>query len=216
MSKKIKLYKFRSLASCEDFCRIRDIIKTGEFHCSNFLDFNDMNEGVFKGKIPDGKSNGKSILEEKLEYKICSFSGINALKKQLMWGHYANAGMGIAIEICVNKADVKKVIYKELELKSNEEWKNRNWIEKFLTHKSAAWSYEHEYRYIKQIKEEEINIGKITKIYFGTPYEKLGNYGDIKKNHTKFQKYLELKECLERFCKEKYPNRKICEDYPFE
>jgi hypothetical protein len=53
----MKLYKFRKLANCEDLERIKEIIKTGKFHCSNFLDFNDMNEGVFYANPKDKNKN---------------------------------------------------------------------------------------------------------------------------------------------------------------
>jgi hypothetical protein len=78
---KIELYKFRKLANCKDLEKIEEIIEKG-FYCSNFLDFNDMNEGVFSINL----KNISITLNEKQEYKICSFSGKNALKSQLMWG----------------------------------------------------------------------------------------------------------------------------------
>ena len=44
-----KLYKFRELKNDDNLTRIKDIVKDG-FYCSNFLDFNDMNEGVYANK----------------------------------------------------------------------------------------------------------------------------------------------------------------------
>ncbi len=202
MCKKIeKLYKFRPLGNCKDLERIEDIIEKG-FYCCDFLNFNDMNEGVFYVN-----KNIDITLIQKKQYKICSFSEEKALKRQLMWGHYANAGMGIAIEICVNEADVKKVFYKKS--KPPADWENRDCIEKILTSKSADWKDEHEYRYINQGGNSKIFKGKITGICFGTPYKKLGNYEDIKENHTKLKKYLRLKECLEKFCEENNPEIKF-------
>ncbi len=199
----MKLYKFRPLGNKDedgDLERIEDIINKG-FHCSNFLDFNDMNEGVFYVN-----KNIDITLIQKKQYKICSFSGEEALKKQLMWGHYANAGMGIAIEICVNHTDVKEVFYKK---SKPADWKNRDCIEKILTSKSADWTHEQEFRYIENEGESKIFKEKITGICFGTPYEGLGNYEDIKENHTKLKKYLRLKESLKKFCKENNPEIKF-------
>jgi hypothetical protein len=224
---KIKLYKFRSLANGKDLNRIKDIIENG-FYCSNFLDFNDMNESVFSINL----ENINITLDQKQEYKICSFSKEEALDKQLMWGHYANAGMGIAIEVVNDCENMKEVNYED-------SYKGLNTIEEILTHKTKEWKYEHECRYISKddvklkttiekktvercgVKEKtveknvtKIKIEKITKIYFGTPYEELGNYGEIKKIHTKLRKYLYLKEELKSFCNKIKP-KITCEDYYF-
>jgi hypothetical protein len=42
-------------------------------------------------------------------------------------------------------------------------------------------------------------IGKITKIYFGAPYEKLTNIDNIKEKHPKLKKYLECKKELKKY-----------------
>ncbi len=189
----MKLYKFRPLADCNDLERIEYIINSG-FYCCDFLNFNDMNEGVFS-------ANQSNIsLDQKQQYKICSFSGKNALNSQLMWGHYANAGMGIVIEVEANNCkNIKEVIYsdKYSELNSIE-------IEEILTHKTIEWKYENEFRCI--IKDDSAcgitrKIGNITKIYFGTPYKQLGNYGKIKEQHKKLKKYLDLKKKLKDIIK---------------
>ncbi len=202
----MKLYKFRPLADCNDLKRIEDIINSG-FYCCNFLNFNDMNEGVFsanqKNKIID--------LDQKLQYKVCSFSGKNALNNQLMWGHYANAGMGIVIEVEVDNCEnIKEVVY-------SDKYSSLDSIEKILTHKTTEWQYEHEFRYLSiyaKNEEKEEKIGNITKIYFGTPYKELENYGEIKKQHKELKKYLECKQKLEKFCKEQHPKITNC-DYKF-
>jgi len=60
-----------------------------------------------------------------------------------------------------------------------------------------------------------INMGKIKKIYFGTPYETLTNYKDIEEKHKDLQKYLRLKSNLEKYCEKK--NESIeCVDYKFD
>jgi len=95
-----------------------------------------------------------------------------------MWGHYANAGKGIVIEIDTYTqydSDIKKIIYRKN--------KNLNTLEKILTHKSKEWKYEDEYRYlsVSHLPDNKVKLGKVLKIYFGTPYKKLLNYQEIKK-----------------------------------
>lgn len=186
----MKLYKFRSLANESDIKRIKDIIEEG-FYCCNFLSFNDMNEGVFTVN----EKNIKIDMSEKQNHKICSFSGVNALNSQLMWGHYANTGMGIVIEIDVIKekcSKIKKVKYSNLA-------DNLNSIEKILTRKSEEWKYEDEFRYLSKEQNNKVKIGNIVKIYFGAPYKNLNNYNDIKNKHEKLKEYLKLKNKLEYF-----------------
>jgi hypothetical protein len=61
-----------------------------------------------------------------------------------MWGHYANAGMGIVIEVDVNDYEnIKKVVY-------GKSYKNLNTIKEILTHKAKEWEYEHESRYLSK------------------------------------------------------------------
>ncbi len=227
MSNKMKLYKFRSLASCEDFCRVKEIIETGKFHCSNFFEFNDMNEGVYTAQQTH-KNMPTLELGQKLEYKICSFSGEESLEKQLMWGHYANAGMGVVIEIETN-ADIEIMTNTNIDLYGEEEAlkgaiykidyneynKELKFMQEILTRKTTEWEYENEFRYIEKTTEEKINIGKITKIYFGKPYEHLGNFPEIKEKHKKLKEYLKYREKLKDFCKCEDSPKIECKNYPF-
>jgi hypothetical protein len=119
-----------------------------------------------------------------------------------MWGHYANAGMGVAIEIEDDNCEKMK------EVNYDDDYKNLNTIEEILTHKTEEWEYEKEFRCLVQDTNTDgitRKIGTITKIHFGTPYEKLEpeNYKEIKKIHTKLRKYLYLKKELEIFCESK-------------
>lgn len=198
----MKLYKFRALGTDKDFKRVNDIIENG-FYCNDILGFNDMNEGVYWKN-----SNNRNVnLLEKQQYKICSFSGVKALKSELMWGHYANTGRGIVIEIDVEHSyNIKEINYGD----NN----NLNTIEEILTNKSKEWIYEDEYRYLstENLTDNKVKIGNICKIYFGTPYERLSNYKEIKSKHKDLRKYLRLKEKLKRFC----GNKNICcEDFQF-
>jgi len=195
----MKLYKFRPLGIDKDLDRIKDIIENG-FYCNDILGFNDMNEGVYTNNL-----NNKGVtLEEKQKYKICSFSGIKALNSELMWGHYANTGRGIIIEIDVECQNIKKIQYDNND--------KLNTIEEILTNKSKEWIYEDEYRYLSKdnLIDNKVKIGKINKIYFGTPYENLLNYKEIIKKHEKLKDYLKLKENLKKICDE---NKIRCEDF---
>ena len=112
------------------------------------------------------------------------------------------------IEVEVKDFTYLQVIY-------SDDKKNLNNEKDILTHKSSIWEYEHEWRYLKEDTSDNnhVVIGTITKIYFGTPYEKLNNYEDIKDKHKDLQKYHCLKEELVQYCK----NNKIkCDDYKFD
>ena len=161
-----------------------------------------MNEGVFS----INNENERIELSDKKKYKICSFSGLEALKSQLMWGHYAAAGMGVAIEVDVDESTVEKISY-------TNSFENLNTVRDMLTHKSTEWCYEHEYRYLSaSLSDTTIKLGKITKIYFGTPYKGLSNYGEIKTKHEKLNSYM----CFQRKLKDHCERRSIrCEDYNF-
>lgn len=200
----MKLYKFRPLKNKENLKRIEDIIKNG-FYCCDFFKFNDMNEGVFTLN----QINLDIDLLEKLKYKICSFSGENALNSQLMWGHYANAGMGVVIEVDVAGEKCNQI--KQVKYVNSTD--DLNTIEEILTRKSEEWKYEDEFRYLSHNETaDKVNVGKIAGIYFGTPYKKLANYSQIKDHHKNLKKYLKLKDLLEKFCE----GKKIrCQNYEF-
>ncbi|MBL0687148.1 MAG: DUF2971 domain-containing protein [Sulfurospirillum sp.] len=161
-----------------------------------------MNEGVYK----NNSTNKDITLKGKLYYKTCSFSGEKALKSELMWGHYANAGKGVVIEINIeNCENIESVEYGNICDYDN--------IKDILRNKSNEWSYEDEYRYMLTDETcNKIKIGTIKKIHFGTPYKHLLNYRDIIKNHKPLSDYLDLKTQLEDLCEEKGI---CCEDFNF-
>jgi len=187
----MKLYKFRPLITCKNFDRVLSIIEDG-FYCCNFLEFNDVNEGVFLAS----KNSSGVTLAKKLKYGICSFSKEKALKSQLMWGHYAGAGMGVAIEIEVStdENNFKEVKYGETNRFST--------VEEILTNKGIDWEYEKEVRYLINT-EKKYYKNKITKIYYGTPYEKLTNFSEITKKHRFLNKFHKLSHCLRGECSKK-------------
>ncbi len=192
----MKLYKFRSLGSCLDLDRIEDIINNG-FYCNDFLGFNDMNEGIYThlGETP-------IPLSEKQNFKICSFSGEHALRCELMWGHYANAGKGVAIEVELDNSNKNNIIQVKYHHKNpNFNGSNEKNLEEILSNKSPIWCYEDEYRYLStnQLEDNKVKIG-ITKIILGTPYESLSNYNDIKQNHTALKEYHKYRDKLKSIC----------------
>jgi hypothetical protein len=199
----MKLYKFRPLINDKHFCRIKKIINNG-FYCCDFLSFNDMYEGVFTINY----KNSKIDISDKLKYKICSFSGENALNSQLMWGHYASAGMGVVIEVNVGRENCHQIMQVRYENSTD----NLNSIESILTRKSKEWRYEDEFRFLSKEPNDEVKVGNIDRIYFGTPYEKLANYNDIKIKHENLIIYLKFKDTLKKFCEEK---NILCQDYKF-
>lgn len=192
----MKLYKFRALSNCDDFSRIKEIIETGEFWCSKFMDMNDPMEGVYLSAELNKKEIAK-IYDEKESYKICSFSGENGFKNPLMWGYYANGFKGIAIEIEIEESDNQqdKIVPINYETKKDE----RGNIIDILTYKRKCWEHENEYRFLDKEIGNRVKIGKITKVYFGHPYNNVNNQEIIMNNNKKLQKYLWMKKELEEF-----------------
>lgn len=177
----MKLYKFRSVINETDLTKVREIIETGEFWCSKFHQMNDPMEGVYYTVNP---LQTDKILSEKNKRKICSFSSIHGFHKPCMWGYYTNGFQGIAIEIEIEKKLVYKVQY-------DNDITSLNDMDKILTTKLKSWKHENEYRFIKVMQEEEnkCQIGKITKVYFGSPYAGLTNSQDIINDNNAIQKY---------------------------
>ena len=198
---KLKLYKFRELGTDDDFERLKSIIETGCFWCSNFWDLNDPMEGVYRNPKIIGDEIGK-IFENKAGYKICSFSGKNGLKNPLVWGYYANGFKGVAIEIEVKKNDSE---IKEIKYLSKKEFKSAtNDVIEILTKKLDNWKHENEFRFLKETQyNNEHEIGNITKVFFGNPYGKLINSDDVIRKSEKLKKYNELKIKLREICKGK-------------
>jgi hypothetical protein len=172
----VKLYKFRPLANDTDFDRLKSILDTGEFWCSKFSGLNDPMEGAFTLlNRPNASKIIDSIYDEKESYKICSFSGEGAFSNPLMWGYYANGFRGVAIEIEIDKNEVKQIEYVD-EIPSLEKLKLNNLTaEKILTTKLSPWSHECEFRYLKKDFDNLLKIGRITALFYGDPYERAKN-----------------------------------------
>lgn len=197
-NKKIKLYKFRPLGNEIDLGRAIDILNTGMFWCSKIYELNDPMEGVFIANkvFPD-------VFDRKNERVICSFSGPKAFKKPVMWGYYANAFKGIAIEIEVEENKVRRIEY-EKKIISIDNLPNETAITKILTSKLKTWKHEDEYRFIERLEMGQHKIGTITKVYFGNPYD-VDNRGQILEN----SQTLRCHECLKRQLLNSVPNTDI-------
>ncbi len=200
----MELYKFRELGNENSLKRIKSILEKG-FYCSSFFDFNDVNEGVF----PNSKNTSNVSLSEKQQYKICSLSKSEAMTSQLMWGHYANSGMGVAIQIQIEQANIEEADLYEVNYDGT--LSKYDTVKNILVNKSKEWEYEKEVRYLKRT-DSKFYSQKISKIYFGTPFKGLSNYEDVKRNHPKLKEYLNLKNELKEFCNQL--NVK-CEEYDF-
>src|SRR3989344_8601879 len=165
------IYKFRPLATQDDFDRAKNILETGHFWCSKFSELNDPMEGAFHA------STIKKIdeaLEQKMHYKICSFSGEKAFEEPTLWGYYANGFRGIAIEVECEDTKVRKINYKE-NIKSI----NNTSIDEILTTKLDPWKKEEEYRFLVESDNNFHKIGKIKAVYFGDPYNRATNKSNI-------------------------------------
>lgn len=199
MNKTTKLYKFRPLANELDFYRLKEILETGKFWCSRFWELNDPMEALFSGN--KWKETVREIFNGKKSYKICSFSGEEALKEPKMWTHYSNGFKGVAIEIEV-KGELKKYSKEDnlnegkkaqiYEIDYNDEPPDGSDVLEILTRKNKVWKDEYEYRFLKKERGREASFkvgGEITTIYCGNPYGNIGNQEDILKNCVALSRY---------------------------
>lgn len=194
----MKLYKFRSLGSCQDLIKARMILETGEFWCSRFWELNDPMEGVYCSTNTD-KHSTSALYDEKSRRAICSFSGENAFGNPLMWGYYANGFRGIAIEIKVNceASKITEINYTdEISKIGNDDDKSIS-VKHILTTKLNCWSHENEYRYIDNDNKGPRKIGNITAVYFGNPYDNTDNAKDVQ-SRPRLREYLCLVETLKK------------------
>jgi len=195
---KLKLIKFRSLGSDNEFKRIKEILKTNKFWCSKLWNLNDPMEGVYRNSF----FNSDDIFEmftEKNNKIICSFSHITALNNNLLWGYYANGFKGVAIEIEINEIEIKKMNYFNIQVFNQ----NLHNVDDIITRKLKDWEHEQEYRFIcDSSKDKKCKIGKITKVYFGSPYDNTNNRENIEDNSPMLRKYDYLKRELQLLCKD--------------
>lgn len=201
----MKLYKFRPLGDDLSFCRAKEILRTGEFWCSRFWELNDPMEGVYSFSAADGVNTG-DVFSEKARYVICSFSGEEAFSDPAIWGYYANAFKGVAIEIEVPDNEITKMNY----AKDVDHWSEMveslaadKRAKKILTTKLDRWEREHEFRFLRSPKEPAANqIGEIKAVHFGNPYGNTVNLQDIVDNSQGLRTFRSQRSALQALAKE--------------
>ena len=178
----MKLYKFRSLGSRTDLKRATDIVKTGEFWCSQFWELNDPMEGVYSytaGTLTD--EDAKEIFHAKSQQVLCSFSGIRAFRNPLLWGYYGNGFKGVAVEIEVDRQSlaIHKVEYVKELFSVNSSERAHGAAHRILTTKLRCWKHEIEYRHLSNGRTGLRAIGSIKAVHFGVPYGRIDNSADV-------------------------------------
>ena len=158
------LFKYKSIGSLEDVERILDIIQNNRLYYPTYKQLNDPLEGAgFNIKIPGWAGNNilkaadtelSPIEELKLEYGILSLS--DCPNSPQLWAHYANNYKGVCL--CMKTKglllNAKKVSYCNERDESNgfDVDSRRKAVLDNLYIKQLDWSYEHEWRDIKRIK----------------------------------------------------------------
>jgi hypothetical protein len=191
----MEFYRFRPLADSKDEERAKQIVETGCFWCAEFMDLNDPMEGAFlisQEQNIDATIN--RIYEEKNNYKICSFSGSSGFENPSMWGYYANGFKGIVIGVEIKKELIKKVKYinKNLEINADTH------IEDMLLQKLISWEHEDEYRYLMKSDNNYHQIGPITAVYFGDPYNGFSNRCELYHGSQSWREYEQRKVRLKQ------------------
>lgn len=177
-----KLYKFRSLGSCTDLDRAKEILTTGKFWCSHFWELNDPMEGVYSyttGTLDEAIT--KKLLYEKTRMVLCSFSAEVAFNRPLLWGYYGNGFKGFAVEIDVKHAAhaIQEVKYVSNLADITHDVQPEEAAKRVLTTKLNAWKHEAEFRFLSHGESGPREIGTITAVYFGNPYGQVDNHGDV-------------------------------------
>lgn len=202
----MKLYKFRPLGDDLSFCRAKEILRTGEFWCSRFWELNDPMEGVFLFNAVDGV-DVREVFSGKERYVICSFSGEEAFSNPAIWGYYANAFKGVAIEIEVPDNKIKEMNY----VKDVDHWREMEEsltpderVKKILTTKLDQWERENEFRFLRGSEEPAAKqIGEIKAVHFGDPYGNTVNALDIVNNSQGLRRFISQRTALQALAKAK-------------
>ena len=179
----MKLYKFRSLATCQDLERAQDILETGKFWCSRFWELNDPMEGVYRVCACGHSEQAiRDLYTEKVRKHLCSFSGRSAFESPMMWGYYANGFKGVAIEIDADDNDqtIRRVKYEKDVPNIEQGCSNEDAVEQIMTTKLDCWKHEGEHRYLAKGDPGAHKIGTIKAIYFGAPYTTTVNAADAR------------------------------------
>ncbi|WP_167880934.1 DUF2971 domain-containing protein [Methanococcoides sp. AM1] len=194
--KPLKLLKFRSLTNKEEFDRAKEIIEKGKFYCSKLWDHNDPMEGVFSTYCQESID---TLFSEKNATVFCSLSHRNALNNPLLWGYYASGFKGVAIEIevtnenSIDNGEIKKITY------DNDSSSNNKTVKEIITRKFPNWEHENEYRFLINGDKGAYFIGNIVRVYFGSPYENVVNFDDIKNKAKYLNEYNKFRKQLKDY-----------------
>jgi hypothetical protein len=96
----------------------------------------------------------------------------------LMRGYYANGFKGMAIEIEVQEADVRRMRYTDDVVGPDATQPTDVQVDAILCNKLKPWKHEDEYRFITDADENLQPIGRITAVVIGTPYPRSLGYHD--------------------------------------
>ena len=172
----MKLYKFRKLITQEDFYRLKNIVETGCFWFSDFWELNDPMEGIFYAQ---DLIDIKKVFIQKINYKICSFSGEKGFNNPAMWGYYADGFCGVAIEIEIDEALIERVSYSKIVYSVVLENDHEDEAKKVLVNKLDCWRHEDECRCLVKTDKNFNTVGEIRAIHFGSPYMNAENKNDF-------------------------------------
>jgi len=165
----MKIYQFLSVKKPG---RIKEILRTGKFHFSDWKDLNDPMEGFFRYFPEYHKPEDiEKLVTGKGLFKVACFSRFYT--EPLMWSHYADGHKGICVEIdteddCDESVFFEPIKYVPLIKNIKDEDSSTLTPEMLLSRKIENWGYEEEIRAFCDNKEKnKQKVGKITKILLG-------------------------------------------------
>jgi hypothetical protein len=188
-----KIYKFRSLADETSLHRAKEILETGKLHCSKYWELNDPMEGVYRWLKKPG-SFVQDLRHEKLSTLIACVSGPLALRRHLMWGHYANGFNGVAIEFKPEGKDCESLHKIKYDVKVPKVNDGKDAVTRVFTSKLKAWAYEKEWRLLKADNgDRKMSVGTISAVYVGRVYPKTATHANCPPS---LQAYYHRRSCL--------------------
>lgn len=188
------LYKFRTLASCSDLDRIKNLITNGKFWFSPLWDQNDSMEAIYR-PAEICPTQELLISPRKMRTLICSFSSCEGLHHPLVWAHYACGFKGLAIEVELDaKINAHKVIYQDDPRMHSKKCTIEDTFYSIITSKSKMWEYESEFRVTQENSESAVTgvsceVGTIRSIILGAPYKMISNTKEVYENSYELKTY---------------------------
>jgi hypothetical protein len=180
MSTKLKLYKFRGIASAEDKTsvgRIDQIINTGQLYGAKFSEMNDPMEGAFQYWATSNSNKNlakisENIIGEKTRYGIVSLT--SNWSNLLMWSYYASGMHGICIEIEIPTEEgfAIPISYSHVveDLNRSQNLSADQMAEQLLLRKAHVWSHEQEYRIL--VKDKNLVDVSISGVLLGERFDR--------------------------------------------